>query len=224
MRPKIVILTLVVAIGLLALVAVLSGVMGRHGHHDDPIPESGPGQPESPVASRVQPSLVDTNAMAIAEQLREAELAKQLDEVRELQAEGWASPTTTSLLLSKVTHPEPEVRKGAVEALVQLHATDAVPGLEQALGHLENPRDKVAVMDAIEYLKLPTESPRPAAATDGSGSGKDTLMPVKPKRESGASNPRPQSGARKSRQRDATAPAAPATQPGSPAPGTPVPQ
>jgi hypothetical protein len=189
-------------------------------------PEAVPVEAGPVGATNVQVSLVNPNASntaAITEQLRAAEVAKALDQVRELQAEGWASPTTTSLLLSKVTHPQPEVRKAAVEALVQLHATDAIPGLEQALGVIENPRDKVALMDAIEYLRLPTESPPAASATD-QADGKGELRPVKPKGPSGASNPRTQPNARKSRQRTAVPPGAPATQPASPAPGGAPPQ
>jgi hypothetical protein len=222
MRPKIVILILLVAIGLLALAAVMNR---RKPTAEPPPPEVTELPPPAPMATtKVQPNLADTNAMAITEQLREAEMAKQLDEVRELQAEGWASPTTTSLLLSKITNQEPEVRKAAVEALVQLHATDAVPGLEQALAHLENPRDKVTVMDAIDYLKLPTDSPGPAGVKDGPDDGKGATMPAKPKKDSTTPNPRIQPGSRKSSQRNAIPPGAPAVQPVSPVPDAPVAQ
>ena len=64
-------------------------------------------------------------------------------------------PQTTGLLLGKVTHREPEVRKAALEALVQLNDTNAIPGLEQATSLIEDPREKVTLMDAVSYLKLP---------------------------------------------------------------------
>ena len=54
-----------------------------------------------------------------------------------------------------MTHREPEVRKAAKDALVQLGDTNAIPGLEQALGLVEDPREKLAMMEAIDYLKLP---------------------------------------------------------------------
>jgi hypothetical protein len=55
----------------------------------------------------------------------------------------------------KVTNPEKEVRKAALEALMQLNDTNAIPRLQQAVKSLEDPHDKSAVLDAIAYLQLP---------------------------------------------------------------------
>ena len=59
------------------------------------------------------------------------------------------------MLFCKITHREPEVRKAARDALVQLGDTNAIPGLEQAVRLVEDPREKLALMEAIDYLKLP---------------------------------------------------------------------
>ena len=112
-------------------------------------------EPASPTATSPQVSANSSNTAAILEQLRAAEIDRELDQIRELQAAGADNPQTTGLLLGKVTHREPEVRKAALEALVQLNDTNAIPGLEQAASLIQDPREKVAVMDAVSYLKLP---------------------------------------------------------------------
>ncbi len=155
MRPKIVVLVLIVAIGVVALAVVLKGVLGGHAPQEAAIPEMPPAQPASPTATSQQVGANSTNTAAILEQLRAAEVDRELDQIRELQAAGADNPQTTGLLLGKVTHREPEVRKAALEALVQLNDTNAIPGLEQAATLIPDPREKVAVMDAVSYLKLP---------------------------------------------------------------------
>jgi hypothetical protein len=154
MRPKIVILILVVAIGLVTLAALLKGIGGRTN------PEVKP--PEPPAAEAALPNAVSqpihpnsSNTAAMLEEMRVADIAKELDQIRELQADGSGSEYATGTLLSKTTHREPEVRKAALEALVQLNDTNAIPGLEQAVSLIEDPREKVAFMDAVAYLKLP---------------------------------------------------------------------
>jgi hypothetical protein len=193
MRPKIVVLILIVAIGVVALAAVLKGVLGGHAPQEATAPEPPPAQPASPTATSPQVGANSTNTAAILEQLRAAEVEKELDQIRELQAAGADNPQTTGLLLGKVTHREPEVRKAALEALVQLNDTNAIPGLEQAASLIEDPREKVAVMDAVSYLKLPSmadgTSPELAVASNYQASATSPRQVVP--------NPRFQPGANK---------------------------
>jgi len=155
MRPKLVILVLIVAIGVIALAAVLKGVLGGHAPQQAIAPEPPPAEPATSTATSPQVSANSSNTAAILEQLRAAEVDRELDQIRELQAGGTDNPQTTGLLLGKVTHRETEVRKAALEALVQLNDTNAIPGLEQAASLIQDPREKVAFMDAVSYLKLP---------------------------------------------------------------------
>jgi hypothetical protein len=236
MRPKIVILILIVAIGLVALAAVLKGVLGGRAPQDAKAPEPPPAEPAHPVATSPQVSANSSNSTAILEQLRAAEIAKELDQVRELQADGAANPLATGLLLAKVTHREPEVRKAATDALVQLGDTNAIPGLEQAVGLVENPREKTALMDAIDYLKLPNVmADMPTSAVASATEGRSLVVtPL----QAVPRNPRIQSGKNRGRraavpkagspaQPGASAipyPAQPQTEPDSPAPVTSPPQ
>ena len=155
MRPKIVILILVAAIGVVALAAVLQAVMGRHAPQEAKAPEPPPAQSAHPTAEMPPEHPNSSNTAAMLEQMRVAEIDRELDQIRELQAAGAASEYATETLLHKTTHHEPQVRKAAVDALVQLDATNAIPGLEQAVSLIDDPREKVVFMDAVSYLKLP---------------------------------------------------------------------
>jgi hypothetical protein len=224
MRPKIVILILVLAIGLVALAAVLKGVLGGRAPQEARAPEPPPAEPASPTATTPQVSANSSNTAAMLEQMRVADVNRELDQIRELQAGGADNPHTTGLLLGKVTHREPAVRKAALDALVQFNDTNAIPGLEQATSLIEDPREKVAFMDAVAYLKLPsvTDGAAPEMA-DASNYPAPAISPrpVVP-------NPRFQPGAKKQGRRQArpvpgaAQPVAPAnpgqTQPASPAP------
>ena len=88
MRPKIVILTLVVAIGLVALAAVLKGVLGGPAPQQAKAPESPPAEPASPTATTPQVSANSSNTAAMLEQMRVADVNRELDQIRELQAGG----------------------------------------------------------------------------------------------------------------------------------------
>jgi hypothetical protein len=227
MRPKIVILIIVVAIGVVALAAVLKGVMVGRAPQEvqapEPPPEERANTSTSAAIPQVNPN--SSNTAAMEEQLRAKELAKSLDEVRELQAQGPGDPATGDLLLAKVTHKEPEVRKAAVEALVQLNATNALPGLEQALGLTEDPREKIVLMDAINYLKLPEETPLPPSVNPASAQDQvPTSTEVAPTQKRDPTAPRPPRERKARARRGATPPAAPGTQPVSPAPDAAPPQ
>jgi hypothetical protein len=224
MRPKIVILVLIVAVGVVALAAVLKGVLGGRSTQEAQAPEPPPEEPANTNAAIPQVDPNSTNTAAILEKLRAAELAKGLDQVRELQAQGAGDPATIDSLLAQVGSRQPEVRKAAVEALVQLNATNAIPALEQALGLTQDPREKTVLIDAINYLKLPEDvPPPPASRVDAAADSAFASTAVEPERQKrDPSTPR---APRKAKTRRGAVPkAAPGTQPVSPSPGTIPPQ
>jgi hypothetical protein len=169
MRPKVAILILAAAVGLVAIAALLKAVTGARRAQEVTPSEGSPTETVSTPATNLQAKLGSTTNAAILEQLRAADVAKELNQIREIQGEGPADATSTALLLSKVTHPEFAVRKAALESLVQLNAASAVPGLEQALAMAEDPREKVALMDAIDYLKAPELMQDAAVSDPGAG-------------------------------------------------------
>lgn len=158
MRPKVVILILGIAAGLVAALVLLQGVMGGRSSNIPPVAAVGePTNHEPPAVTTVQvnPDSSNTPAMT-SDEARAAQVQSDLDEIREALANGTEDPSATEdILMGKVTNPEKEVRKAALEALMQLNDTNAIPRLHQAVQRLEDPRDKVAVLDAIAYLQLP---------------------------------------------------------------------
>lgn len=177
MRPKIVILILVIGVGLVAVVVLLKGVTG--GHSGDAGVQTPASETQTHVESPtdatnvqvvqvVQVNSNSSNSAAISEQMRAAMIEKEVDQIRDLQgeADGANNPMIISALLAKLSHPEAEVRRAVLEAVKQMDDTNAVPGLEKVAENIKDPREKVAVMDTIEYLKMPsiTDNASPESA------------------------------------------------------------
>jgi hypothetical protein len=156
MRPKVVVMVMIVAVGLLAGIAVLMKVLGGSGADGSAAQELPSEEPSNkpPVVVQVNPAASNAAALG-ADEARAARIAKDLDDIRENLANGAGNPLSLVALLDKVTNPEQEVRKAAIEAVVQLNDTNAIPGLNTAIQQLEDPRDKAAIMDAVSYLQLP---------------------------------------------------------------------
>jgi hypothetical protein len=75
-------------------------------------------------------------------------------------------PAGRSLLLDKLTDAEPEVRSAALQAVLALNDTNAIPRIEAAAQTVENPREKVALLDAVAFLQLPETMPATTATND----------------------------------------------------------
>ncbi len=171
MRPKVVILILVAGFGLLGIMVVLKEVMAGHSGNaggQTPATQANVGSQSAATNDQVvQVNPDSSNTAASSEQMHAAAVAKELNQIQELQgeADGENNPTIISALLDKVANPEAEVRKAALEALRQLNDTNAIPGLQQAEELIKDPRGKVAVLDVIDYLKLPNVTDVPPADT-----------------------------------------------------------
>jgi len=59
-------------------------------------------------------------------------------------------------ILGELTNLDPEIREAARNAVIQFGSRDAIPKLEDAIGQTDDPHEKAALADAIEFLKLPT--------------------------------------------------------------------
>ena len=116
-----------------------------------------PGEVPLPASPRV--ALVGSNqpseeSVGTPEQRQDAYVASRAAELMELAMnEDTASLTT---ILSELGNRDPRVRKAAVDAAVQFHSRDAIPALEEAVSQTDDARERVAILEAIEFLKLPT--------------------------------------------------------------------
>jgi hypothetical protein len=66
--------------------------------------------------------------------------------------------TSMEAILSEIKSPYPEVRAEAVEAIIQFRSRDAIPDLQTLATEAEDPEEKAAILEAVEFLQLPTLS------------------------------------------------------------------
>jgi HEAT repeat protein len=85
---------------------------------------------------------------------QEAYVAKRIEELQDLGMENDSDSLDT--ILSELTNRDPRIREAAVDAAVQFGSRDAIPKLEDAAAQTEDAKEKAAILDAIEFLKLPT--------------------------------------------------------------------
>jgi HEAT repeat protein len=85
---------------------------------------------------------------------QEVYVAKRVAELQDLGMENDSESLDT--ILSELNNRDPRVREAAVDAAVQFGSRDAIPKLEDAAAQTEDPKEKAAILDAIEFLKLPT--------------------------------------------------------------------
>ena len=65
-------------------------------------------------------------------------------------------PVSLHGILSKLTNSTLAIRQAALDAAVQFGSRDAIPALKQAAAVTPDPREKVAFLDAADYLELPS--------------------------------------------------------------------
>lgn len=65
-------------------------------------------------------------------------------------------PAILREVMASLRSPEPELRVAALEAVINLGSRDAIPYLEQAAVLAETPEEQGNLIEAAEYLKLPT--------------------------------------------------------------------
>ena len=65
-------------------------------------------------------------------------------------------PADLKTILSELNNKTPEIRSAALAAAVQFGSKDAIPALQNEVSWAEDPEEKVAIMNAIKYLQLPS--------------------------------------------------------------------
>lgn len=60
------------------------------------------------------------------------------------------------VILSEMKNPNTVIRKAALEAAIQFDDRSVVPYLKEIADQTEDPREKVAILDAIDYINLPS--------------------------------------------------------------------
>jgi len=78
----------------------------------------------------------------------------RIEELMELASTDERSSLDT--ILSELTNRDAEIRKAALEATVQFGSRDAIPKLMDVVGQVDEPQEKADILEAIEFLKLPS--------------------------------------------------------------------
>jgi hypothetical protein len=179
MRPKVVIVVLCLSIGVLALLGVLHGRLSSH--QGGSVETSVPTNLNPPVAIVAEPQTNPVLTSIVAsthEEDRVAQKQKDLDSISDALLAGDGDPRSLIALENGLENPDAEVRVAAREAAMHLGDTNIIPYLNGALQNLQDPREKVAIMDAIAYLQTPSRSD----ATDPSESEMAALLSNRPPR------------------------------------------
>lgn len=66
-----------------------------------------------------------------------------------------SDPASLKTIVSELNDGNAQVRRAAVAATVQFGSADAIPALRNQLSLTDDPREKAAIQDAIDFLQLP---------------------------------------------------------------------
>ena len=72
-------------------------------------------------------------------------------------------PGSLSNILSDLTSPDKEIRAAAIEAAEQFGSSNAIPALKGVAANTDDLQEKVALLEAVDFLSLPSiDFSRPA--------------------------------------------------------------
>jgi len=101
-------------------------------------------------------------------------------------------PGSLDIILSELNNRDPEIRKAALEAAVQFGSRDAIPKLMDAASQTDDAKEKAGILDAVEFLKLPsaTEVIAQAGGVKSSATKNSSLKTPRPPASSQTARPR----------------------------------
>ena len=80
-------------------------------------------------------------------------------------------PNSLAEIESELDNRDQQIQKAAVAAAVQFGSRDAIPALQDAYRHFDDPEQKVNIQKAIDFLELPTMAETANATTPSNGGG-----------------------------------------------------
>ena len=109
-------------------------------------------KPGTPAPAETNAGMATTDGSS--EEQHEAYVEARSAELMDLAMNDDADSLNT--ILSELSNRDPKVRETAVQAAVQFHSRDAIPRLQDAALQTDDPKERAAIQEAIEFLKLPT--------------------------------------------------------------------
>jgi len=158
LKPKFVLVILLLGVAALALMGIIHGVVNKREGPAQPSPVVPPEKAEaSQTTSNVPVNAQATSNIAMTANEQTAfQKQKDLDAVNDALLSSDGDPRAMLEVASRLENSDAEVRTAAREAAVHLGDTNIIPYLNSALNNLKDQREKVALMDAIAYLQIPS--------------------------------------------------------------------
>ena len=119
-----------------------------------------------------QPATNDENTPLAQHQ---AYVEKRIEELTDLAMN--ADSGSLDTILSELTNRDPQIRKAALEATIQFGSRDAIPKLMDAVSQIDEPKEKADILEAVEFLKLPSATELIAQGGGTSAGGKKAMKP-----------------------------------------------
>jgi len=193
MRPKIVIIILTLGLFVLGTLFAIRNTTDRSIRSSEPRPTaSATTQPGDTLASaKVQPAVErataapgngnssPTNSTATTEDAHQAYVEQRTAQLMDIAMTD--DRANLDIILSELGNRDPEIRKAALEATIQFGSRDAIPKLADAISQTDDPNEKAAIADAIEFLKLPslTEIHAQSSAQPAANNATGALKPAR---------------------------------------------
>jgi hypothetical protein len=167
MRPKIVITLLLLAF----LVIGTALFLKQHVSKPQPVDDTAaatvapeltnqnvrpPAQPPVVVAAKSPVAPVPAAAPETNDVERLQNIGQRVEQLQDWSRNDDAASLAN--ILNDLTNSEKEIRVAAVEAVKQFGSRDAIPALKAAAANAEDPHEKVALLDAADFLALPSLS------------------------------------------------------------------
>jgi hypothetical protein len=171
MRPKIVVAILLLGAGLIGLIFLLSKP-GPQSTASAPSPAaaasptagSSPvtasvaavaGNPVAPTASNPPPAVAATVVSTNDAEAHEKYVEKKIEEL-----DAWSMNSdvkSRDAILSELkNNPDKTIRKAALEAAIQFNDRSVVPFMKDIAAQTQDPEEKTAILEAIDYINLPS--------------------------------------------------------------------
>ena len=158
MRPKFVILLTVVT------AVILAGVLFLKPRRPAPAPavsetnvSATPAEPEQNTEPMI-PTPVPAPAPAVALTPEQRQSAIEAEVQRLFQAGTSDDPADLAIILADLSSPEKEIREAAIQAAKQFGSTNAIPALQAAAENTTDPKEKVELTEAADFIALPSFS------------------------------------------------------------------
>ena len=165
MRPKIVLIVVTLGLFIFGTLFAIRQSTDRSTAKSELQPTSSTTQPGNTVVTeQVQPvpqaatapskSVTQPTAKPATEEAHQAYVEKRSAELMDIAMTD--ERTNLDTILSEISNRDPEIRKAALEATIQFGSRDAIPKLTDAISQTDDPNEKAALADAVEFLKLPS--------------------------------------------------------------------